>query len=250
VIRAAPGHDVDDCARIPAVLCLVIRQHAQLGYRVNRENRRRIAEYTRLIDGRLIAETVIHVGAVKQEVVGAAAGAVHRELAKRSWRVGDLVGRTGHAGIEIDKLGVVASVNRQIVDRTGSDRAAQLGGGRLDVAQVLARDFHSLRHLAGFQVRVYTTLGSHVHCDAVGDCSLEASQRYGDRVCADGQLRDGVAAVAAGYGRALQPSGLVAHFDCRSGHECSGGISHGAKDCPTKGLAYEHGRRKQKEHHQ
>ncbi len=78
-IRSALGDDVDHGAAVAAILGLHIGDNAQFGNGVERENGCRVAEDARFIDGRIVAETIVHVGAVEQEIVGAAAGAVHRE---------------------------------------------------------------------------------------------------------------------------------------------------------------------------
>ena len=115
-IGAALGDDVDDGAGVATIFGLEVGEHVHFGDGVDGENGRGRAEDARLIDGWVIAVAVIHVGAIEQVVVGAATGAIHGELAEGSGGIGNLVGRAGHAGIEIDELGVVAAVDGHIVD--------------------------------------------------------------------------------------------------------------------------------------
>src|SRR6267154_2321847 len=104
----------------------------------------RIAEHARLVAGGIVTESVIHIGAVEEKIIGAAAGSVHGKRTERARRVGNLIWRASHAGVQVNELGVVASVHRQILDGIGGESAAKLGGGRLDVAEFLARNFDSL----------------------------------------------------------------------------------------------------------
>src|SRR5439155_6355328 len=92
-VGAALGNDVDHAASTAAVFGFGIREHAQLGNRFEREDRRRRTEYARLIDCRVVAVAVVHVCAVEQEVIGAPPGAVHGKYTERTWRIGNLVRR-------------------------------------------------------------------------------------------------------------------------------------------------------------
>src|SRR5258708_36659438 len=89
------------------------------GTGLKRKNRRGVTAPPRLIDRGVIAIPIIHICAVKQKVVGASARAVHRKSAERAWRIRNLVWGASHTGVQVDKLGVVTSVNRQILDRGG-----------------------------------------------------------------------------------------------------------------------------------
>src|SRR5713226_3653756 len=141
------------------------------------------SEHTGFVDGRVVAVTVVHVGSVEQVVVGAAAGAVHGKLAEGAGGVGNLVGRTGDAGIQENQLGVVASVHRHVLDRLGRDHAAHIVRSRLDQRQRFSGDFDSDGYFSGLEGGINTTFGGHVDCHSGHHKSFEASLRYGHGVC-------------------------------------------------------------------
>src|SRR5450432_550463 len=91
-VRAALGHNVNDCARTATVLRLKIREYIYFGDRVDRKNRGGRTEHAGFIDGRVVAVAVIHVGSIKQVIVRPSSRAVHAEFAVRSGRIGNLVG--------------------------------------------------------------------------------------------------------------------------------------------------------------
>ena len=77
LVGATLGDDVDDRTGVAPVLRFVIGEHPEFGHRFDGKNGGRRAEDPGLIDGRVIAVAVVHVGAVQQEVVRAAASPVH-----------------------------------------------------------------------------------------------------------------------------------------------------------------------------
>ena len=136
IVGAALGHDVDHGAAVASVLRLEIREHVHFGNRIERQDGRGIAKHAGLVDGRIVAVAVVHVGAVQQIIVGAAARAVHRELAEGTRRIGDLVGRAGHAGVQVDQLGVVAAVDGNAFDGLRGQDAANVGGRGVDLRRL------------------------------------------------------------------------------------------------------------------
>src|SRR5204862_1446623 len=75
-VGAALGDNVDDRAGIASVFGLEIGEHVQFGNGVDRKNGGRRAEDSSLVNCGIVAVSIIHVGAVEQIVVRAAAGAV------------------------------------------------------------------------------------------------------------------------------------------------------------------------------
>ena len=115
------------------------------------QNGGRSSEHTGFVDGRIVAVAVVHVGAVEQEIVGAAARAVDGKHAVRTGRIGDLVGRTGDTGNQENQLLVVAAVDREIGDDRRFDDAAESIGSGFHLRQGVAGDFDGLRDVAGLQ---------------------------------------------------------------------------------------------------
>ena len=99
LVGTAFGHDVDHSTAVASVLGFEVREHAQLGDGIDRQNSRRIAEHSGLVNCRIVAEAVVHVGAVEQIVVRTAARTVHRESSERARRIADLVGRARDSGV-------------------------------------------------------------------------------------------------------------------------------------------------------
>ena len=87
LVRTALGHDVYDGTAVASVFRFVVGEHVQLLNCVDRKNCRGVAEYTRFVDGRIVAEAIIHVGAVEQEVVGSTARTVHGKRPERAGRI-------------------------------------------------------------------------------------------------------------------------------------------------------------------
>src|SRR5208283_3398788 len=86
-VGAAIGDDVDHGAAAAAIFGLEVGSHAKFGDGFNRENGGGRAEYTGFVDGRVVSITVVHIRAVKQEVVGAAPGTVDGKGAVGAGRV-------------------------------------------------------------------------------------------------------------------------------------------------------------------
>src|SRR5579872_2157439 len=81
-VGAALGHDVDYGAGVTSVFRLEVGKYVDFGDGVDRQNCGRRSEHASLVDGRVVAVSIVHVGAVEKIVVGAAAGAVHGEFAE------------------------------------------------------------------------------------------------------------------------------------------------------------------------
>ena len=158
VIGAALGDNVHNGAAVASILGLVIREHTQFADGVDGENGGRIAEHSCFVDRWIVTVPVIHVGAIEQVIVRASAGAVHGKFAERARRIGDLVGRARHAGVQVNQLGVVAAIDRNILDLLGGQGSAQFGGSGLELGQELARDLDRLARLAGLQLDIHAPL--------------------------------------------------------------------------------------------
>src|SRR5208337_642189 len=68
LIWAGLGHNVYDRSASAAVFSLIIRNNFEFSHGVERQNGSRIAEYSGLVDGGIVTEAIIHIGAVEQEV--------------------------------------------------------------------------------------------------------------------------------------------------------------------------------------
>src|SRR6266853_1399012 len=125
LVGSTSRYDVDDCAAIPAVLRFKIGEHAHVAHRVDGKDRRRRGEYAALINGWIVPVAVIHVRSVEQIVIRSAARAVHGKFTKGSRRIRDLIWRACYAGIQIDQLRVIASIDRQVLYRLLRERASK-----------------------------------------------------------------------------------------------------------------------------
>ena len=132
-----------------------------------RKNRGGRAEDACFVDGWIIAIAIVHVGAVKQEIVGAATRAIHGEHAERAGGIGNLVRRTRNARDQENQFLIVAAVDGEIGDDFGFDDAAEDVAGGFNLRQFVAGDFDSLRDFAGLQ--------RHIGAHLAGDFNLEAS---------------------------------------------------------------------------
>ena len=121
-IRAALGNNIDDGAAITAVFGFIVRQHSQLSYGIDRQNRRGVAKHSCFVDGGIVAKAIVHIRAVEQEIVSPSARAIHREGAKRSRRIADLVRGTGHARIQVNELRVIPAIDRHVGNSIGGER--------------------------------------------------------------------------------------------------------------------------------
>ena len=235
-IRPAFGYDIDYRARIPPVLSLEIRDHAQLRHRINGQNGRWCAEYSGFVDRRIIAVAVVHVGTVEQEVIRAATRSIHRKHAKRSRRVGDLVGRSRNSGRQVNQLLVVASIDGQILHRRGRKGASQGVGSGLHLGQRLAGNLHGFRYLARLKLHIHSPLRRHVYRYACGDGSLEAALGDRDRVSPQRQFRDAVAAIRAGLRGAFQAGGHILSGHLRAGNHRARRVRHRPQNRAAEGL--------------
>ena len=113
-VVAALGDDVDRRAGAAAELGFRAAGDGNLGQRVNGKNGGGAAPDAGLIDGRQVAVAIVHVGAVEQIVVGAAAVAVEAEeaIGAGGFRRTDRI--AGGARDQFQQLGVVAAINRQL----------------------------------------------------------------------------------------------------------------------------------------
>jgi hypothetical protein len=98
------------------------------------------------------------------------------ESAERTGRIRDLVWRACNAGIQVDELGVIAPINRKILDGAGGECAAEFGGGGVDDTLFLTRNFDLLRYLAGLEGHVETAFDGHIDVDVGRDCGWKPAR--------------------------------------------------------------------------
>ena len=219
-VRSALGHDVYHCTGVAPVFSFVVGKHAQLGDCVDGKNGRRIAKHTSLINGWVIAVSIVHVRAIEKEVVGPASRTVHGEGSERPWRIADLIGRTCNTWIEIDELHVVPAVHRNVGNGLARKSAAHDRRGGLHLRQTFTRNFDALRNLSRSERHIDPALSGDVYDHAGGRRGLKTTLRNCDCIRADGQFRNGITAIRAGSGGALQSSVCVTHGDLSAGNYC------------------------------
>src|ERR1035438_10106698 len=101
-IGSALGYDIHHTASVAPVFRLKVGDHVYFCHCIEGQDRGRSSEYTRLVNGWIITESIIHIGSVEQVVVRSAARAVHREFTEGTGRVRNLVGRASHARVQVD----------------------------------------------------------------------------------------------------------------------------------------------------
>ena len=87
--------------------------------------------------------------------------------------------------------------------------ATQRVAGCVDLRQVFARHRHSVGHSSGFQYRVNPFFAGDIYGHAGRDRLLEPVEFNRDRVGADLQFRDEIAAVDVGLGNAIDGRGDI-----------------------------------------
>ena len=236
-VGAALGHDVDRGARAASEFGLRAAGHGNFGQRIHRKNRRRAAPDARLVDGGQVAVAVVHVRAVQQVVVAAAAVAVQAEQSVAAGRLGRAHRIARGAGHQFEQLGEVASIHRQFAGLAGADGAARGVAGRLHHGNV-GHHFHRFFHLAGLQMGVGARRRSHAYRNLGQRCLAEAFLLNRQVVGAQRKFAGHVLACRIGQDVAAQARLRVADFDFGSGHSGTAGVGHSALNAAAEGLAH------------
>src|SRR5579863_6329153 len=113
-VAAALGNDVDDRTGAATILRLEIGGHAHLSDGFHRKNGGGGAKHAGLVDGWIVAIAVVHVGAIEEEVVGAAAGSVDGKGAVGAGRIGNFIWGACDAGKQKDQFLIIAAINREV----------------------------------------------------------------------------------------------------------------------------------------
>src|SRR5207302_2370612 len=98
LVSARLGHDIHDRARISPVFRFAAADHRDLSQRVDGQNGGRCAKYPSFVDGRIVAIPIVHVRAIEQVIVGAAAIAIGAEESEGSRRISLAAGIAGGPG--------------------------------------------------------------------------------------------------------------------------------------------------------
>ena len=151
VISTRLGHNIHDRARIAPVLGFAAADDGNLGECVDRQDRGWRPEHAGFVDGRVVAVTVVHVGAIKQIVIGAAAIAIGAKESEGSRRISLAAGIAGGPGHHDEQLAEIASIDRQLFCLARFNHATLVVVGGLHQRN-LGRNLHFFRHLAGRQL--------------------------------------------------------------------------------------------------
>ena len=187
LVGAGLGDDVDRRAGAAAKLGLRTAGDRNLGQRIDRKDRDGTAPHAGLVDRRQVAIAVVHVGAVEQVVVGAAAIAVQAEQSigtRRFRRTHRIACRPRN---QFEQLGKVTSVDRQLSHFGGGNRAARGVGSGFHQRHV-GVDLNRFLHLAGGQSGVSARWRAHAYRDLVQRGSPESLFFNGDAVGAQRQF--------------------------------------------------------------
>jgi hypothetical protein len=225
--RATFGDDVDERAGATAELRAVTRrQHLDFGNRVE----------AWLGDGIGVRAVVHVVGAVDHEVRGRGSDAVDR-LSRRGQSQRERVGRLDHgAREELEELGVVAAVQRDVVHLFAGDHAADVARLGLDVARQ-RRDRDGLADVADLELEVDSPARRRVEDDVDPLDRLEAGDRDPNRVGARGQAGEDVPALTIGHGRLREPGLRARGRDAGARHRRAGRVNDPAGNLADIGLS-------------
>lgn len=234
-IGATLGDDIDGGAGTAAELGLRTAGDRNFREGVNRKNGGGAAPDAGLIDRGQIAVAIVHVGAVEQVIVGAAAIAVEAEQSIGAGRFGGSDRIAGGAWDQFQKLGVVASVDRQLGGLIGSDGSAGGVGSGFNQRNI-GGDLDGLLDLAGGELGVSTRRRSHVHWDLIQGDGLVALHSDGHAVGAERQFGGHVDAQLIGDHHAGQACAGAEDFYLCAGDGCSGTVCDGTLDASAEGL--------------
>ena len=145
-------------------------------------------------------------------------------------------GEPRNSWIQIDQLGVVAPINGQVFYRFLRQHAAKSIAGSLHKGQRASRDLDGFRHLARLQRHIDAPLHRHVDRDAVRHDGLKPTLRNRDRVGADRQLGNRVAAIPACSRRSIQPRVDIVRSDARTGNDSAARIGYRSQNRSAKSL--------------
>ncbi len=235
LVVAALGDDVDGGAGAAAELCFRIAGDGNFSERVDGKNGGGRAPDAGLVDGRQVAVAVVHVGAVEQVIIGAAAIPVE---AKQSVRAGGFR-RTDRiacgTGNQIEQLCEVAAVDRQFSQLGGFERAAGVVGRGFNQGHV-GRDLDDFFDHAGRQFDISTGRRTDAHGNLREGCGAEARFLNCDVVGAEGQLGGHILAEVVGGHDADQAGVGAENLDLCAWNGSAGGVGDGALNASAEGL--------------
>ena len=228
LVRPAPGHDVDDAARVFAVpRAVIVRLHAELLQRIGKGER-----------NVHVVVLVKEVGPIQRVASLVVARAVHVDV-RRSRQLG-LSGRgvgrdAAHAGHEVHGLDGVAAVERQFHHALTLNDVAQSLRGRVHERSALADD-DGLNCRADLELDVDGRSLVRQQGHALLHRLLESRSFDGERVLRRPQVRDDVlpARIGKDVTRKARPCFRGRNF--RAGNDGTGRIRDDATE-RAKGLA-------------
>ena len=145
------GHDIHNGARIAPVLRFAAADDRNFGEGIDRQDRGRRAKYPSFVDSRVVAVPIVHVRAIEQVIVGAAAIAIGAKESEGSRRISLAAGIAGGPGHHEEQLAEIASIDRQLFCLARFNHATLVVVGGLHQRN-LGRNLHFFRHLAGRQL--------------------------------------------------------------------------------------------------
>ena len=158
-------------------------------------------------------------------------GAVHGDVGVDASLAADLdvvaLGLGLRFGQEVDELGEVAAVDRQVLQLLGLHRGLDRRVGDLD-GRRLARDGDRGRDALELELEVHGRSEPHVQPDSGTRGRLEAGERRRQGVGADGQIDDLVEAVGPRRRSRGVTGVVVLRLDGRSGKSAAIGVADGA----------------------
>ncbi len=178
---------------------------------------------------RAVGEVVLD-GAVEQVDVRPRILSVHAHpQAVRDHRAAVAVRIRQHPRLEERQVGVVAPVERQLLDGGGADQVAQLGARRVD-DRGFAGDGHLFGQAADLERDVLDQRLRHAQLDLAAHVRLEAGQLGAQLVGAGRQDGNDVAPLGAGDGRTHQRGVDVAGGDAHARQHAAVGVLDGPAD--------------------
>ena len=151
VISARLGHDIHNGARVAPVFRFPAADHRNLSQCVDGQNGGRRSKYPSFVDGRVVAVPIVHVRAIEQVIVGAAAIAIGAKESEGSRRISLAAGIAGGPRHHDEQLAEIASIDRQLFCLARFNHATLVVVGGLHQRN-LGRNLHFFRHLAGRQL--------------------------------------------------------------------------------------------------
>jgi len=236
LVGAALGDDVDYRAGIAAIFRFKVGKDVHFCDGINRENRGGRGENPSLVDGRVVTIAVVHIRAVKEVIVGTAAGTIHGKFAEGAGGIGNLIGGAGNARIEENELRVITAVDRQVLDVVLRENAAKGVFRGVNLGKFIGEDNNLLAEFTGLQRGINAALRSDVHNNAGSHGGLETCFFEDDFVRTDRQFRYDVLTIGIGLSSALHARIHIPDGHLSSNDDRARGIRNGAEDGAAEGL--------------